>query len=155
MCIATCSDSNEEYDYYHTLFEQKVSVIDYDRSAFSTYKAMDSSSVIISFSSTAAIEAYGWGKKVLFCNYSGNPGLSMSIPEICCTDIPEYDSFRNRLQTLIEMDDAEYDRQTVKNRRYYMNYDPDEPVPSYLRNLIYDQISKSGNGSKNQKMDAR
>ena len=59
-----------EINYFKSFYGDKVSYIYNDKKSFSTYNGMSNSKIIISFYSTATIEAFGWKKKVLHCDFT-------------------------------------------------------------------------------------
>ena len=141
-CIATASESQNEFKYFHRFFGNQVDYYPFNREKFSTYEAMDCSDVIISFYSTAALEAVGWGKKVFLCNYSMKPEYSFTFSDVCTTDVIEYDVFKKKLIELINLSSEEYNDLTRSKQKYVMNYNPDYPVNLYLRELILDHIDE-------------
>lgn len=141
LSIATASNSQEEYEYYSKKFADLALIISNNRADFTTYQVMNKSRVIISFYSTAALEAFGWGKKVLFCNYSGDSKRSSRFSDICSTDTAEYEIFKRKLLHLIEMGEREYFRLTESARRHHMNYDPKNSATSYVRKIVEEKIA--------------
>lgn len=135
-CIAEASNCSEELEYYKSTFGDKAKIIPNNREQFSTYSAMDKSNVIIAFSSTAAYEAFGWGKKVLFCNFYAESGFDRLVGNANSVDSQDYEEFSNKLDYLIKIDDSEYKRLTLNERKYVMNYDFDMPAHKYIRNII-------------------
>jgi hypothetical protein len=135
-CIATASSSDEEYRHFYKIFGNTATILRNNQHTFTTYQAMEKSVVIVNFCSTAALEAFGWGKKVLFCNYTREPIWGYDFSEICCTNLPEYSCFREKLLRLIGMSEADYQRDTLHHQKHYMNYDQEVPATAYLRSLI-------------------
>jgi len=142
LCIATSSSQEDEHNYFLRKFGKKATIIPNEGKKFSTYKAMDESSIIMSFYSTAALEAFGWGKKVIFCNYSGDQRYGFNLPDPCYTDTADYDCFRHKLHSLLEKDEDEYLSCIVQYQSHYMNFNPDLPATSYVRSCIEGRISK-------------
>lgn len=140
VCIALASADEEEYNYYFTKFGNHVTIKRNIKNLFTTYEAMSKSEVILSFNSTAAIEAFGWGKKVLLCNYSGDPIWGYTFSEICTTDTVNYHCFKDKLQSLLDMDAERYISATRDAQKNMMNYDSELPASEYIRNLILEHI---------------
>lgn len=136
--------SDEEYEFFFKIFGEKVTIIrqnENDRS--STYNTMAASNVIISNYSTAALEAFGWGKKVLLCNIGDIYGLT--IYEIYNHNLfsiksMDYKIFENKMNKLLDMDQNEFVELTQELRRYTMNYHSELPVHVYMRNIIENLI---------------
>lgn len=142
LCIALSSDMKSEEEYFWRYYKNSAIYIPNDREQFSTYMAMDHSALIITHSSTAALEAFGWGKKVLFCNYTQYPERDFSSPEIFHTNIKDYQAFKEALSNLFFMDNGEYDLKTKNKQKYFMNYDTECPVNLFLYNIIRDHCEK-------------
>jgi surface carbohydrate biosynthesis protein len=137
LCIAAASQSTDEYEHFQRTFGESATVIiKNDPSNFSTYRAMDESRVVISNFSAAAIEAFGWGKKIFLCNYTDNPLYSFTILNLCMTDRADYSIFKERLLKLIKMDHQTFLNETRDKQKYIMNYDPDFPVNEYIRRIV-------------------
>ena len=103
---------------------------------FTTYAAMDRSSVIVTVNSTAAFEAFGWGKKVLFCNLSGDDFNQAPLPEICTMNVNNYEMFKTKLDYLRQLSENEYRELIQTHARYLMNYDFDNPAHRIIRKMI-------------------
>jgi surface carbohydrate biosynthesis protein len=148
FCVALNSENTDEYEYFSKIFGNKVTLIrdskkNIDGTSFSTYFAMDQSKVIVTLLSTAGIEAFGWGAKVLFCNFSGNESYNFTVEGINSINIPNYDIFEQKLLNLLYADDTEYLALTLTSRTYMMNYNPDLKVHEFVKNLISDSISSN------------
>tara|TARA_Y100000741_G_scaffold333392_1_gene289978 strand:+ start:95 stop:1285 length:1191 start_codon:yes stop_codon:yes gene_type:complete len=60
-----------EEEYYQSIYKDRVDIIDTDFSTRNIYQVMMDSEVILAgFCSTALIEAFGIGKKILYCDYT-------------------------------------------------------------------------------------
>lgn len=141
-CIALSTSSEDEKEFYSEIFGDLVTLIPQDNSdCFSTYRAMDCSETIVTLSSTAALEAFGWGKKVLFCNYFENYEIAeLYQGGLCSITQKEYKIFEKTLSRLCTMKKSEYEEITCELREYMMAYDPNEPLHIFLRKLIADSI---------------
>ena len=140
--IACASSRGIEENYFEMSFGDRVRIIKHVPCEFTTYRYMDRSDVIIGLSSTAGFEAFGWGKKVLLCNFVGKElsSLFSSLPDICTVDIPDYNIFRGKLEYLMELDDLAYRKMTEKSAKYLMNYDPQMPAHRFIRDKIFEKV---------------
>jgi len=144
-CVATCAQVKEnltrEIAYYRDLFGDDVTIIPRERKTFSTYAAMDRSTVIIGFSSSAVYEAYGWGKKVLLCNYSDDYKWdNASVIEDITISGTDYLDFERKLNKILNMDAAEYKNMAAANMKYAVNFNAEMPAHKYLRQKIVERI---------------
>jgi surface carbohydrate biosynthesis protein len=145
FCIALGTKLPEEAEYYQKVFGDRTRLFFQNENNFySTYQAMNSSKVVIEIDSTSGVEAFGWGKKVLFCNFLNEPSYDFYFFEqpLLSISIPEYPAFAEKLTEIIQMDDKQYQELTKEDRKYLMNYDPDNPVNLYIRTLILARINK-------------
>lgn len=136
LCVATCFGSEEEKHFYHTAFGGRATIVDYDRLNLSTYGAMDQSRVVVTVDSCAALEAFGWGQKVLFCDYTGDRDRELALPELCLSQAPDYAEFSAKLDRLMKIEKDEYLAAAGQRMKYYMNYDLRRPAHDRIRSLI-------------------
>lgn len=144
-CIALCyggivmcdSSPKKEYISYQKIFGDRVELIERrPDSFFSSYEAIDSSKVSLTVDSTLGFEALGLGKKILFCNFTGDPDHDINCTDLCRINIIDYDLFSQKLKQLLLMEQNMYLKQTEKDRKYFMNYNPEFPAHEVVRQLI-------------------
>lgn len=143
FCIAMRTNNPIEREHFYKVFGDKVVLVGNEQKSFSTYSLMDSSELIITFCSTAAFEALGWGAKVLFCNFSTDVNYDV------ISDMPwsfsEYDylSFKRAIESFLEMNVDEYKKVLLQDRhKYYMNYidEREGGTIKYLKNFVEEVI---------------
>ena len=143
LCIALRSLSNDgyEYNYYTKKFGNDVTIIRrQNNDLFTTYNAMDQSEVILTINSTAAFEAFGWGKKILSCNFLNDEISDFYINGICHLNDSSFIVFEERLNYLLHLSQSEFLELTQFQRKYMMNYNPDLPVHIYIKKIINNLI---------------
>jgi len=140
VCIATRAADNRERDHFLEIFGEQVTIIRNNRETMSTYLAIDQSNVSITAYSTVGVEAFGWGKKVLFCNFTGHDNYSLPVPDVCSIDKPDFGSFCMKLDFLLSMDESRFNAVTHKSSKYLMNYDTKMPPHLYMQRIIHDEI---------------
>lgn len=136
VCIATRVSNDNEIEYFKRSFGEKTKIIIQDRDGFSTYRAMNASDIIISFCSTAAVEAFGWGKKVLFCNFSGDKNYDLPYGDMCLVNNNNYLIFQEQLDSLRNISFEEYLKATRNHQKLLMNYPDEVPSYSFIRDII-------------------
>ena len=141
LCIASRHMEKEsrekEKHYFFSIFADRATIIERtEENMFATYDAMDRSSVIVSLTSTAAFEAFGWGRKTLFCNLLGGDFYRTPLPEICAMDINDYALFKNKLDYLLKLDQTEYESMIGAQAKYLMNYDFKNPAHMVIREKV-------------------
>ena len=141
--IACASSRDTEERYFEEAVGDRLHIIKNIPGEFTTYGYMDRSDVILTCHSTAGFEAFGWGKKVLFCHFFTEKEylrLLSSLPDICTVDITDYDIFCAKLDYLRGLDDLTYRKMTEDAAKYFMNYDSQMPAHRFIRNKIFDII---------------
>lgn len=141
LCIACRSSELAEYEYFQKTYSgYDISIIKNNRSEFSTYFAIEKSEVTIALMSTVAREAFGWGEKVVFCNFSGNPRYNLPINGIWSIVETDYKVFNNSIEEILRMNSSKYLEINQDERKYLMNYQS-TPVHTYCRTLILNLLS--------------
>lgn len=146
VCVAARGKNLSEAVYYRGLFGPgvHVAVPEDDVLPLSTYEAMDHSAVVAAFCSTAALEAFGWGKKVLFANLVGHVESYSPRPGPWSIQETGYEAFRAKLDALRAMSPAEYDSASAEFRHYSISADPAKPAHIYLRELVDQALAAKG-----------
>lgn len=132
ICIACCSDGDREVDFFRNYFTRDV-IFRNDREKLTTYGHMARSELILSVYSTAALEAFGWGKKVLLCNYTGMDSYGFPLPEECVATRLDYGVFERKVLTLLKMPQSDYEKKHFDYFKYFMNYNPTVPSHHFIR----------------------
>lgn len=142
LCIALRSEDNSEIEFFKDFFGDSVCFIAQSTEFFSTYSAMDSSKLIVSYHSTCGFEAIGQGKKVLFCiqnSLKSDLFGNLEMPHLFVSN-EDYQKFKDTAIDLINMDYYEYVQKIQKAKRYLMNNNEDVPLYIYLRDSIQKSI---------------
>ncbi|HIF15600.1 MAG TPA: hypothetical protein EYQ86_09955 [Bacteroidetes bacterium] len=132
-----------EQEYFNSVYGQKAKLYFQDNFEYSTYKGMAESSMIISCYSTSATEASGWGKKVLFCDYSKNNIFADYKTGIWLTTNSEYNVFSDIVTKIISMDKAKYKDLTGDYFNHIMNYDRNISTIDKIRDNIFHSDEKN------------
>lgn len=133
-CVALRSADPREQAHFVRTYGDRVAIPPRDPAAMSSYAVIDRSEVTLSMDSSIQREAYGWGKKVLFCNYSGREvNRSSPVIDLCYLDQEGYERFRDRLDRLLAMPADDYRAAIADNARYLMRCQPDEPSFDMVR----------------------
>ncbi len=144
VCVAARSTDPAEQAFYRAESGPDVPIIPQEDVLLSltTYQAMDDSVVVLSFCSTAVLEAFGWGKKALFCNLFRDVDFySSPRPGPWLVDEPRYELFAERLDQTLAMSPSEYEAAAGEFRRHAVAYEPGKPAHVYLRELIKSRLA--------------
>ncbi len=131
-----------EQKYFQSIYGPQVKLCFQDDCEYSTYKGMSESRVIVSCYSTSASEALGWGKKVLFCDYSENNIFSDYETGIWLSTDSSYKNFSSKLTDIIYMNKSEYKSITEDYFRHVMSYDQEVSTIEKIKGCIFGDKGK-------------
>jgi len=140
LAVAMRSHEPEELKHYNELYGSSAQIFPNDRIAMSTFVAIDKSRVTLSVTSTAAYEAFGWGSKVLFCNFSGDPNYDTPIAGDWCLNVNSYELFSEKLTRLLEISEDNYLAETLEKRIYFMTCDAFKPAYQAIRDTVFQYV---------------
>lgn len=140
LCVACSSaggaDLDDEVVFYRTHLGDKVEIFPNQRADLSSYAHCDRAHVVISGWSSLGVEAFGWGKRVLLCNFKGDPKGELPVQGIFSLTKPDYALFKERLDAIRSMSDEEFRRHTGPAARYLMQFDPTRPAHVAIRKHV-------------------
>lgn len=134
----------EEKEYFMAKFGTAVEFVAANRNDFSAYRAMDRARLVVTMNSTCGVEAFGAGRKVLFCNLIGHPHFALQVERagISYLEGGTYEDFKDRVMQLLDADLASYREATCEGARYLDHDDPSNPVHERVRQLMLRAISE-------------
>lgn len=125
-----------EEEYYREIYGDSLIHIETDLCVRNIYPLMQQSSIIVTCLSTAAIEAYGLGKKVLYCNFTDTNLYHKDIDESILTVNRDYLNFSDKLNNLYNTNQGKYIKDHKHNMKYYMNFNEKIPVEKIISSKI-------------------
>ena len=126
----------DEGNYFKSIYGNEAEIIETDFKERNIYTLLQKSSFIISCLSTALLEGFGLGKKVLYCNFTGTDIYHKDFDKAIVTTEIDYELFAKNLDELFTMSMKEYDNIYLKHQKYYMNY----PKDNHTYQAISDKI---------------
>ena len=126
-----------EEEYYQEIYGDSIKHI--DNSDRNIFPLMQQSKMVITCLSTAGIEAYGLGKKLLYCNFTGTDLYHQDIADEILTKNSEYTAFSEILDQILSMKQEEYLEEHKERMQYYMNFDAENSVESRIE-AKFDEI---------------
>ena len=126
-----------EEEYYQEIYGDSIKHI--DNSDRNIFPLMQQSKMVITCLSTAGIEAYGLGKKLLYCNFTGTDLYHQDIADEILTKNSEYTAFSEILVQILSMKQEEYLEEHKERMQYYMNFDAENSVESRIE-AKFDEI---------------
>jgi surface carbohydrate biosynthesis protein len=133
----------QEKEYFRDKFGDQVDFVEANRLDFSAYRAMDSARLVITLNSTCGVEAFGAGRKVLFCNMTEHPHFALQVKRAGLGYLGKgsFGEFKLRVMELLEMDPAKYRYECSDGARYLVKDDPQNPVHKRIRQLTLEAIT--------------
>lgn len=135
-----------EEEYYKSTYGDLVEIIDVNFSEQNVYPTMQKSNALIAgFSTTCLVEAFSFGKKVLYANFCGTNKYHLDFAKEILFEGSENDkkSFFDRIDTLLNQSSEEYLSSTQTVNNYYVR----DPRISKTASNIKEKISKIVNHS--------
>ena len=133
--------SNEK-DYFKSIYGNTVTVIETDFRERNIFSLIQESRFIISCLSTALLEGFGIGKKVLYCNFSETDKYHLDFDPAIVTKDNSYENFSKQLDVLINMEQQDYDHEYRKLQQYYMHFPERKTTHEVIADTIDDIITR-------------
>ena len=135
-----------EEDYYKSIYEDTIEIIDTNFSVRNIYPLMQRSKIVITgFCSTSLLEAFGIGKKILYCDYTNQRKYFCDFnPAITFTKKADnlIDTLDKRIDDLLEIPISEYEKCHNELIKYYQSVDKNNPAHEIIKTTI-DNIIKA------------
>jgi len=128
-----------EEAYYRNIYGNNVKLIQRDDSNFISYQTWNESDIVIGSATTTVREAFGWGKKVCYCDFTETKKYHDYDSMIMFTT-PNYEDFKSHINKLRFEPQEKYNKRTKKYASYLMNNDPDYPPHIYIRKKIEEYL---------------
>jgi hypothetical protein len=117
-----------EENYYREIYGNYIDVIETDFVKRNIFPLMQQSQVIVSCLSSALLEAFGIGKKILYCNFTGTDQYHRDFDSSIVISDSNYAAFSQRLDELFQMPHLEYSKRYKECQKYFMNNPKDKPT---------------------------
>lgn len=132
-----------EEDYYREIYDDCIEIIETNFSKRNIFPLMQQSRVIVSCLSSALLEAFGIGKKILYCNFTGVNLYHQDLDSLLVTSDGNYESFSARLDELLRIPPEEYAKRYQECKNYFMSYPDHKPTYQAIAEKIDEIIKKS------------
>ena len=133
---------NTEEEYYLGIYGSSIEIIDTDFTERNVFPLMQKSRLIVSCLSTALLEAYGIGKRILYCNFTGTNDYHRDKDSAITVSDNNPSVFFERLDTLLAMSRSEYQRLHRERQEYYMSFPESQPTHEAIAEQV-DSIIQS------------
>jgi surface carbohydrate biosynthesis protein len=133
-------DCEKELNHFKSIFGKNAHYILSEKENFSSYHATDTSKLIVNIYSTIGAEALGVGKKVLFCNGSGDSNIGLPEAGFCYYEGDVYNEFEKKVVKLLTMNNDEYQKLSSKILPNLMQYTDNKMPHEIIRSKILDTL---------------
>ena len=130
-----------EEEYYRNIYGDCIDIIETDFSKRNIFPLMQQSRVILSCLSSALVEAFGIGKKILYCNFTGTNLYHSDFDSRIIANQSDWNIFSVHLDNLISQKSQEYQILHREIIRYFMSY-PEGSSTHELISIKIDEIIK-------------
>jgi hypothetical protein len=134
-----------EEEYFKSIYEDNINIIETDFSLRNIYPLMAISKLIIAgFGTTALLEAFGVGKKILYCDFTyQNKYFSDFNKEILFTDNKDSPAliFSDKLDELLDISSHEYKKRYSSLMKFYQYCDENAPAQEMIRDKIIEILN--------------
>jgi surface carbohydrate biosynthesis protein len=139
--LAGSDECQNEVKWLQVHLGSDVSYISRERNVlWSNYKLTDSAEVVIGMASALMKESFGRRKKVLQCNYSGDPLFDFPNEGIWLLKEKGYEIFEKRLLKILSMDTVEYEKICMNYPSYFIGYNEAKPTHTAITEFIEKHI---------------
>jgi len=128
-----------EEEYYQEIYGDVLEHIETDSKIRNIFQLIQQSEMVISCLSTAGIEAYGLGKKLLYCNFTGTDLYHQDIAKEILTTNSNYKNFSEKLNSIYGLSYKDYIVENKELMKHYMSY-PDDVYS--VSSVISDGVDK-------------
>lgn len=132
-----------EEDYFKDIYGESAEIIETDFSKRNIFTLMQKSKVVISCLSSATLEAFGIGKKILYCNFTGTNIYHSDIDRELVTKESNWSDFSKLLDDLFEQAQDDYQKINKNKMNYYMSFPSDLSTHNFISNKIDEIIERS------------
>ena len=136
FCIALRYGSQMEIDHFIEHFGPGIFMQAFSLPGMSTYFLIDACDIAVTFDSSAGREAFSWGKKTFFANYSGNPARNCISQGPWLLEGGGYEEFESALGSLREMNMNKYTEISQNVKTSMMRFDNMHPAHIVIREHI-------------------
>lgn len=130
-----------EKTYFEDIYGNCAEIIETNFTERNIFPLIQQSKVIVSCLSSALYEAFGIGKKVLFCNFTGSGIYHQDIHPSILTTNEDLAGFSTELTALLNIPQEKYTIENAGLMKYYMSFPEDKRSYLAISAIIDDLIS--------------
>jgi surface carbohydrate biosynthesis protein len=133
-----------EIDYYKEIYKDSAEIIKNNFKDRIIYKKIQNSNVIVSCLSSALLEAYGLGKKIMYFNFTKNNKYHCDLDRQIVSTLDDWNSFESLMDGIFAIRSKDYYSLHKKNMFRMMSFDKKinviEKIQKKIDKIICDHI---------------
>jgi len=133
---------SSEEEYYQEIYDNTIDIVETNFSKRNIFPLMQQSELIVSCLSSALLEAFGIGKKILYCNFTGTNMYHKDLDPSIVTDDCNFEAFSSKLDAIFKMPKEKYSRDHQERQKYYMSNPRDKATYQAISEKIDEIINK-------------
>jgi len=110
------------------------------KTIYSSYEAVEKSKISIGMMSTLLRESLALNRKVLSCNFTGSSAWNFPLKGACTLNDSSYESFKNRVKKILNLDYNSYARLIDHAPSYSMSLDANCLSGKKLKNILQSSL---------------
>jgi hypothetical protein len=130
-----------EIDYFKKIYKDAVEIIENNFYKRVIYKNMQNAEVITSCLSSALIEAYGIGKKIMYFNFTNSNKYHCDLDRLIVSSPVNWESFRDTMDSIFKIRNEDYCKLHQKNMKKMMSLDSNRNICDVIQHKIDEIIS--------------
>jgi surface carbohydrate biosynthesis protein len=130
-----------EEDYYREIYGNSIEILETNLYEHNIFPIIQQSHLIVSCLSTALLEAYGIGKKILYCNFTGTNIYHCDLDSKIVTEESDWEKFSDRLDDLLAKTPEDYNRLHRETMKYYMSFPEQLATYDIIANKINEIVN--------------
>ena len=130
-----------EIDYFKKIYKDTAEIIENNFYKRVIYKNMQNAEVITSCLSSALIEAYGIGKKIMYFNFTNNNNYHCDLDPLIVSSPVNWESFRDTMDGIFKIRNEDYCKLHQKKMKKMMSFDSNRNICDVIQHKIDEIIS--------------
>ena len=131
-----------EVDYFKKIYKDTAEIIENNFSNGLIYKNMQNAEVVTSCLSSALIEAYGIGKKILYFNFANNNKYHYDLDPLIVSSPVDWKSFKYTMDNIFKISNKDYRKLHQAHMKKMMSFHHQKNIRDVIQHKIDEIISR-------------
>jgi hypothetical protein len=132
-----------EVDYFKNIYKNSAELIENNFFYRPIYKNIQNSKVITSYLSSALLEAYGIGKKIIYLNCAKDSKYHCDLSPLIVSSTPDWESFKVAMDNILEISSEDYYKLHHANMNKIMSFHKQKNIFNIIQDKIDEIISRN------------